>query len=114
MNYEVYCDESGIEALFDKNAHKYTVIGGIWIPKEYRGQLKKDLNEIKHRFNVWGEIKWNKISPAYLDMYKEVIDLFFKSPKLDFEPLLSIVQILTTTNTIMVVVNWDFISFIIS
>lgn len=88
MNYEVYCDESGIEALFDKNAHKYTVIGGIWIPKEYRDQLKKDLNEIKHRFNVWGEIKWNKISPAYLDLYKEVISLFLKSPKIRFRAII--------------------------
>ena len=48
----------------------------------------KDLNEIKHRFNVWGEIKWNKISPAYLDMYKEVVDLFFKSPKIRFRAII--------------------------
>ena len=32
MNYEVYCDESCVEALFDKESHKYAVIGGVWIP----------------------------------------------------------------------------------
>ena len=32
MNYEVYCDESCVEALFDKESHRYAVIGGVWIP----------------------------------------------------------------------------------
>ena len=88
MNYEVYCDESGIEALFDKDAHKYTVIGGIWIPKEYRNILKTDLNEIKRRHNIRGEIKWNKVSPAYVDMYKDVINLFFSTPKIRFRAII--------------------------
>ena len=29
MNFEIYCDESGLEALSHKDAHLYTAIGGI-------------------------------------------------------------------------------------
>ena len=40
MNYEVYCDESCVEALLDKKSHRYAVIGGVWIPSESRSELK--------------------------------------------------------------------------
>ncbi len=36
MNFEVYCDESGLEALTHREAHKFTAIGGIWIPSDFR------------------------------------------------------------------------------
>lgn len=29
MKYEVYCDESCLEAIFDKNAHKYAADNSI-------------------------------------------------------------------------------------
>lgn len=47
MNYEVYCDESCVEAIFDKSSHKYAVIGGIWIPSESRNDIKAALNKLK-------------------------------------------------------------------
>ena len=65
MNLEIYCDESGIEALSDKTSHKYVAIGGVWISATYRDELKNKVNEIKHRYNVRGELKWNKVSPKY-------------------------------------------------
>lgn len=88
MNYEIYCDESGIEALFDQSAHKYTVIGGIRFPGKYRTELKANLNAIKHKHNVFGEIKWNKISPAYVEMYKDIIEYFFDSTEISFRAIL--------------------------
>ena len=60
MNYEVYCDESCVEALFDKESHKYAVIGGVWIPQESRSELKSALNKIKVKYNLLGEMKWQK------------------------------------------------------
>ena len=41
MDFEIYCDESGHEALTQKEAHPYVVIGGIWIPADQRHQLKE-------------------------------------------------------------------------
>jgi len=43
MDIEVYCDESGIEALTNKLAHKYIAIGGIWITADQREALKSGL-----------------------------------------------------------------------
>lgn len=41
MNFEVYCDESGLEALSSKEAHLYMGIGGIII--RFTGKLKAKL-----------------------------------------------------------------------
>ena len=40
MKYEIYCDESCWEALYDKDSHQYASIGGIWIPAEKRQEMK--------------------------------------------------------------------------
>jgi hypothetical protein len=87
MKYEVYCDESCIEALFDKSSHDYTVIGGIWIPTESRSDIKRKLNAIRTRYGKLGELKWNKVSPATKDMYKEIIDLFFNTYNIRFRAI---------------------------
>jgi len=77
MKYEIYCDESCVDALFNKNACAYVVIGGIWIPAECRQQIKEEIKQIREKYGKLGEMKWNKVSPATSDMYKELIDLFF-------------------------------------
>lgn len=79
MNYEVYCDESCLEALNNKTAHDYIGIGGIWVPAEYREILKENLKKIKERHGINGELKWNKLSPAFYNCYKEIIDYFFST-----------------------------------
>lgn len=79
MDFEIYCDESSLEALTRKDAHLYTGIGGIWIPASCRNKLKESLKEIKDKYQVKGELKWQKLSPSYFNLYKEVIDFFFES-----------------------------------
>ena len=88
MDFEVYCDESCLEALTKKDEHLYTAIGGIWIYDDKRDDLKSGLNAIKDKYSIKGEIKWNKVSPAYYDFYKEVIDFFFKSTFIHFRVIL--------------------------
>lgn len=88
MNFEIYCDESGLEALTDKNAHLFTAIGGIWMPSNYRFIFKDKLKIIKNKHKVFGELKWNKFSPASFDLYKEVIDYFFQTEQLRFRVIL--------------------------
>ncbi|HEV8515618.1 MAG TPA: DUF3800 domain-containing protein [Cyclobacteriaceae bacterium] len=88
MNFEVYCDESGLEALTNKGAHLYTVIGSIWMPAENRPDLKEKLTIIKEKYNIKGELKWNKVSPAYQHLYHEVIDYFFEASYLRFRAIL--------------------------
>lgn len=88
MNFEVYCDESALEAIASKGAHNYTGIGGIWLPSEHRDNLKQGLNEIKEKYKIKGELKWKKISPAYFELYKEVIDFFFNAGYIRFRVIL--------------------------
>jgi hypothetical protein len=88
MNFEVYCDESGLEALTRKDAHNFTAIGGIWMPAEFRANFKTDINAIKGKHNVKGELKWQKVSPAYLDLYIDVINYFFDKPELRFRVII--------------------------
>ncbi|MFM8739942.1 MAG: DUF3800 domain-containing protein [Cytophagales bacterium] len=88
MDFEVYCDESGLEALTRKDAHLYTGIGGIWIPAEHRITLKKGIAAIKEKHNIKGELKWQKFSPAYYELYKDLIDFFFLSGYIRFRVVL--------------------------
>ena len=84
MDFEVYCDESGLEALSRKDAHLYSAIGGIWFPATYRDEFKKEMIAIREKHNIWGELKWNKVSPAYADLYADIINYFFQSKDLRF------------------------------
>jgi hypothetical protein len=88
MEFEVYCDESGLEALTRKEAHKYIGIGGIWIPAEYRNDLKNAINTIKARHHVFGELKWQKFSPAYFNLYRDLIDFFLSNENIRFRVVL--------------------------
>lgn len=88
MDFEVYCDESGLEALTRKDAHLFTGIGGIWIPAEHRATLKQGITSIKEKYNIKGELKWQKFSPAYYELYKEIIDFFFLSGYIRFRVVL--------------------------
>lgn len=88
MDFEIYADESGLEALINKEAHTYCAIGGVWIPAENRLQFKEDLKAIKAQYKIRGELKWQKMSPSYYDLYKEIIDYFFATPFIRFRVIL--------------------------
>ncbi|MDE6353739.1 MAG: DUF3800 domain-containing protein [Prevotella sp.] len=87
MKYEIYCDESSWEALFNKNAHTYAVIGGVWIPAEERQSLKDSIREMKDRYSLYGEMKWKNICPTSVALYKELISLFFNNKKIRFRAI---------------------------
>lgn len=88
MDFEVYCDESGLEALTRKDAHLYTGIGGVWFPSEHRAHFKEHMSLIKKKHNIQGELKWKKLSPKYFDLYKDVVDFFFLTGYLRFRIVL--------------------------
>lgn len=88
MEFEVYCDESAIEALTNNDEHAYTGIGSIWMPKTYREKFKLDIKKIKEKHNYNHEFKWKKVSPSNKDFYLDLIDYFFRSDKLRFRIIL--------------------------
>jgi len=77
MNFEVYCDET-LPDLFT-SAHpraQYLMIGSLWLPADIRTDIKARIADLRQRHNVYGEIKWRKISPARQGFYIDLVDLF--------------------------------------
>ncbi len=75
---EIYCDESHPDILYEKtlSASKYLMIGSLWIDSNLRDEIKQKIKALKIEYNAYGELKWKKISPAKVDYYKALIDLF--------------------------------------
>lgn len=82
MDMEIYCDESR-QDLFCRskesivNNDRYICIGGIWLNKDKRTDIKDNIKVLKENYNVYGEIKWKNVSITKLAFYKNLIDLFF-------------------------------------
>lgn len=80
MKYEVYCDESRQE-YFSRPIYeienKFVMIGGIWIKAEERELIKSHIKDIRAKHNLFGEFKWNRVSPSKINFYKDIIQLFF-------------------------------------
>lgn len=79
----VYCDES---CHLEKDAARSMVLGAVWCPASQRAMLARRIKALKaaHNIPVTLEIKWVKVSPARLQFYLELIDLFFNTPQLSF------------------------------
>lgn len=83
--YNIYCDEScHLENGRDRD---YAMaIGGIWCPDDKKKAVFDKLREIKAKYGVATdtEIKWNKVSPAKLDYYLDLVNYFFDNNDLHF------------------------------
>ena len=85
--YNIYCDESC--HLINDNSNVMT-LGAVWCLKDKRHEIFKRLREIKkqHDLPPYFEIKWNKVSPAQIKFYLNVIDYFFDDDDLHFRALI--------------------------
>ena len=55
-------------------------IGGLWIPREEKPRVTRQIQITRHATGALGEIKWSKTSQRYLAAYKRLIDVFFEEP----------------------------------
>lgn len=87
MLYNVYCDETCHLEHDDSNA---MVLGAIWCPKEKVKEINHRIREIKvrHRLSKTMELKWTKVSPAKIDLYKDLVNYFFDDTNLHFRGVL--------------------------
>jgi len=77
MEFEVYCDESMSDLFTSKKPKgQYLMIGSLWLPAPLRDEIKIKIRNLRQKHNVWGEIKWSKVSPSKLPFYLSLIDLF--------------------------------------
>lgn len=79
---ELYCDESRQDLFYNTNVisstNKYIFIGGIMINSSDRANIKQKLNDLKEKYglNHKAELKWNRVTNKYLNLYKEVVDIY--------------------------------------
>lgn len=67
----LFIDESGTPPPKDKIEHSpYFVLGGVVIPENFWHHVKNDMEAIKRRFNISGEIKWRYFAPSAPDAKK--------------------------------------------
>lgn len=87
IEYNIYCDES---CHLENDNSKVMVLGAIWCPKGVKNEVFGRIREIKTKygFKPEFEIKWNKVSRARSDFYKELINYFFDDDDLHFRGLI--------------------------
>ena len=84
--YNIYCDES---CHLENDHQKVMVLGAVWCPQSQRAAIARQIRAIKlkHGLSSDFEIKWTKVSPNKLDFYLDLINLFFKDPRLHFRAI---------------------------
>lgn len=84
--FNLYCDES---CHLENDKQESMVLGGVWCPENKVKSITKDINEIKAKYGLskFAELKWTKVSPSKLEMYKEIINYFFDNTDLHFRCL---------------------------
>lgn len=87
MLYNVYCDESCHLENDDSNV---MVLGAIWCPQRKLQEINDRIREIKKQDGIspTTELKWVKVSPAGVQVYKDLIDYFFDDDNLHFRALI--------------------------
>ena len=78
MKIDIYCDETLPDLFTSSNqSDKNLLIGSLWIESELREDIKQKIKDLRSKHNVWGEIKWSKVSKSKESFYLELVDLFF-------------------------------------
>ncbi len=67
----IVCDVSGLSGDGDR----YWVLGSVWIPKEQLSQYERAIVNFRLQNKLWGELKWEKITPQKLKEYKEFLTI---------------------------------------
>lgn len=68
----IYCDES-----LSKGTYYSHFYGGVLVRSKDIYRVNMALEEMKTQLNLFGEIKWTKVTAPYLEKYKQMMDVFF-------------------------------------
>ena len=79
--YNVYCDESRHTS---DPSDRYMVIGAVSIPREHKRALVAEIHRLRAVYATQGEFGWKRLSPNKASFYWGVLDLFLRTPDLQF------------------------------
>jgi hypothetical protein len=71
--YIIFCDEPETRGKFFSNFY-----GGVMVGSSQYDRITQQLNAKKQRLNLFGEVKWSKVSEPYLAKYQELTKVFFE------------------------------------
>jgi hypothetical protein len=77
----IYCDES---CHLENDGQPVMGFGAVICSQENLAAVNAALAALKEKHRARGELKWEKVSPARLAFYEELIDWFFAEPNLRF------------------------------
>lgn len=93
----IYCDES---CHLENDKEKVMAFGAVYCPASKKSEIFQMLSELKKKHNLipknkknpndnraYYELKWNKISLAKINYFKDVVDYFFADDDLNFRVL---------------------------
>ena len=84
--FNIYCDES---CHLENDHHRAMVIGALVCPAERTRSIAEAVRQRKrsHGLSDTFEVKWTKTSPAKVEFYLSLVDLFFDDPDLRFRAI---------------------------
>lgn len=86
--YNIYCDES---CHLEHDNFRYMLLGALQCNKQYISDIKQQIYNVKKKYNIplEQELKWSKISPSNLNMYIDVLRIFFENDCLHFRCIIA-------------------------
>lgn len=86
MLYNIYCDES---CHLEHDGINVMVLGAVWCPQPVLKEINTRIKQLKEQAGVSTniELKWTKVSPAKLQLYKDLVNYFFDNDNLHFRAL---------------------------
>lgn len=84
--FNLYCDES---CHLEHDQQRIMVLGAVTCPAAEARRIARSIRVLKDKHGLARnfEIKWSKVSPAKMDFYRDLIDLFFEEKSLRFRAL---------------------------
>lgn len=82
-SFNVYLDES---CHLEHDGIASMMLGAIWCPLTKTREISRRVQEIKNRHGLppTFDVKWTKVSPAKVQFYHDLLDLFFDDDDLHF------------------------------
>jgi hypothetical protein len=71
--YIIFCDESEKKGKYYSNFY-----GGLIVGSSHYERVTRRLNAAKQELNLFGEIKWEKVTERYLSKYQAMVHHFFE------------------------------------
>ena len=87
MLYNVYCDET---CHLEHDGINVMVLGAVWCKQDKLKEINQRIRKIKERNNVppTMELKWTKISPAKINLYRDIVNYYFDDDDLHFRAVI--------------------------